>query len=96
MLAVNRVVLPTSQRCSLVCTNSIENMVGTMRSVSRHIKRWRNAGMALRWKAAGMRKRPRASVGESPQTTPGFKGGLIAHAMRHVIANKIESQTDAA
>src|SRR5260221_14459570 len=35
-------------------TNSIENMMGTVRRVCRNVKRWRNAAMALRWTAAGM------------------------------------------
>src|SRR5260370_13343457 len=29
-------------------------MMGTVRRVSRNVKRWRNAVMALRWTAAGM------------------------------------------
>jgi hypothetical protein len=39
--------LPTSLRRSLACTNAIENMMGTVRRVSRNVKRWRNAAMAL-------------------------------------------------
>jgi putative transposase len=29
-------------------------MMGTVRRVSRNVKRWRNAAMAMRWTAAGM------------------------------------------
>jgi hypothetical protein len=29
-------------------------MMGTVRSVCRNVKRWRNAAIALRWTAAGM------------------------------------------
>jgi putative transposase len=29
-------------------------MMGTIRRVTRNVKRWRDAGMALRWVAAGM------------------------------------------
>ena len=36
------------------CTNIAENMMGTVRRVTRNVKRWRDAGMALRWVAAGM------------------------------------------
>src|SRR5208283_2001040 len=54
MLTVNRLALPFKLRRSLACTNSIENMVGTVRRVCRNVKRWRNAAMALRWTAAGM------------------------------------------
>jgi putative transposase len=54
MLTVNRLGLPAQLRRSLACTNSIENMMGTVRRVCRNIKRWRNVAMALRWTAAGM------------------------------------------
>ena len=54
MLTVNRLGLPPQLRRSLACTNAIENMMGTVRRVCRNVKRWRNAGMALRWTAAGM------------------------------------------
>jgi transposase-like protein len=53
MLTVNRLKLPAKLRRSLACTNSIENMMGTVRRVCRNVKRWRNAAMALRWTAAG-------------------------------------------
>ena len=49
MLTVNRLGLPVKLRRSLACTNSIENMMGTVRRVCRNVKRWRNAAMALRW-----------------------------------------------
>ena len=54
MLTVNRLGLPAKLRRSLACTNSIENMTGTVRRVCRNVKRWQNAAMALRWTAAGM------------------------------------------
>jgi hypothetical protein len=54
MLTVNRLGLPVELRRSLVCTNSIENMMGTVRPLCRNVKRWRNAAMALRWAATGM------------------------------------------
>ena len=54
MLTVNRLRLPPELRRSLACTNAIENMQGTIRRVTRNVKRWRDASMALRWAAAGM------------------------------------------
>src|ERR1039458_342306 len=54
ILTVNRLGLPAELRRSLACTNIIENMNGTVRRVCRNVKRWQNAGMALRWTAAGM------------------------------------------
>lgn len=54
ILTVNRLGLPAELRRALACTNAIENMQGTIRRVTRNVKRWRNASMALRWAAAGM------------------------------------------
>jgi len=54
ILCVARMDLPHALRRSLCCTNIIENMNGTIRRVTRNVKRWRHAEMALRWVAAGM------------------------------------------
>jgi transposase-like protein len=54
ILTVIRLGLPRELRRSLACTNAIENALGTVRTVSRNVKRWRNAEMALRWTAAGL------------------------------------------
>ena len=54
ILTVTRLGLPLELRRSLACTNIIENMNGTIRQVSRNVKRWRDGSMALRWTAAGM------------------------------------------
>ena len=54
ILTVTRLGLPDQLRRSLACTNIIENMMGTIRRVSRNVKRWRSASMALRWTAAAM------------------------------------------
>ncbi|PWE75369.1 transposase [Bradyrhizobium sp. SUTN9-2] len=53
ILTVVRLKLKELRR-SLACTNIAENMMGTIRRVTRNVKRWRDAGMALRWVAAGM------------------------------------------
>ncbi len=50
ILTVIRLGLPPQLRHSLACTNAI----GTVRTVQRNVKRWRNAEMALRWTAAGL------------------------------------------
>ena len=62
ILTVNRLGLPTQLRRSLACTNSIENMMGTVRRVCRNVKRWQNADMALRWTAAGMKEATHEAV----------------------------------
>jgi putative transposase len=54
IMCVVRLGLPKELRRSLACTNIIENMNGTIRQVTRNVKRWRDASMALRWTAAGM------------------------------------------
>ena len=54
ILTVVRLKLPKELRRSLACTNIAENMMGTVRRVTRNVKRWRNGKMALRWVAAGM------------------------------------------
>jgi len=46
-LTVNRLGLPVKLRRSLTCTNSIENMMGTVRRVCRNVKRWRNAAIGV-------------------------------------------------
>jgi putative transposase len=54
ILTVSRLGLPTQLRRSLACTNIIENMMGTVRRVTRNVKRWSSSSMALRWTAAAM------------------------------------------
>ena len=53
ILTVIRLGLPHELRRSLACTNIVENALGTVRQVTRNVKRWRHAEMALRWTAAG-------------------------------------------
>src|SRR5687768_15158590 len=67
-------------RRSLACTNIIENMNGTIRQVTRNVKRWRDASMALRWTAAGMmeaRKGFRRLM--AYKQLPTLKAALLAH-----------------
>src|SRR6202035_3158152 len=43
------------QRCQIhKARNIIENMMGTVRRVTRNVKRWSSSSMALRWTAAAM------------------------------------------
>ena len=46
--------LPTSLERTLSTTNSIENLTGTIRRVSRNVKRWRDGTMIRRWVAVGV------------------------------------------
>src|SRR5271167_1395347 len=43
ILTVSRLGLPAELRRSLACTNIIENMMGTVRRVTRNVKRWSSA-----------------------------------------------------
>src|SRR3989304_198052 len=91
MLTVNRLGLPAQLRRSLACTNSIENVMGTVRRVCRNVKRWRNAAMALRWTAAGMLE---AAKGfrrlQAPKQLPILKAALAAHQAKHATKPKLE------
>ncbi len=43
------VKLPKELLSSLACTNIAESMMGTIHRVMSNVKRWRDAGVALRW-----------------------------------------------
>src|SRR5437667_52267 len=96
MLTVNRLGLPVKLRRSLACTNSIENMMGTVRRVCRNVKRWRNAAMALRWTAAGMME---AAKGfrrlKAYKHLPILRAALAAHQTKYV-TQRVEHDADAA
>jgi putative transposase len=97
MLTVNRLGLPAQLRRSLACTNSIENMMGTVRRVCRNVKRWRNAAMALRWTAAGMME---AAKGfrrlQAHKQLPILKAALAAHQSKHTNKQKLEEDLQVA
>jgi putative transposase len=97
MLTVNRLGLPAQLRRSLACTNSIENLMGTVRRVCRNVKRWRNARMALRWTAAGMME---AAKGfrrlKAYKHLPILKAALTAHHATHTTEQKLEDKLKAA
>ncbi len=83
ILTVVRLKLPTELRRSLACTNIAENMMGTIRRVTRNVKRWRNGKMALRWVAAGMIE---AAKGfrklKAHKQLPILRAALVAHQER--------------
>lgn len=56
MLPVARLGLPQQLRRSLACTNIVENMMGTVRRVTRNVKCWRSPTMAMRWAGAAMQE----------------------------------------
>jgi len=85
ILTVSRLGLPDDLRRSLACTNIIENMMGTIRRVSRNVKRWRNASMALRWTAAGMleAKKGFRRINACRQL-PVLRAALLAHQDKYI------------
>jgi putative transposase len=97
ILTVNRLGLPAQLRRSLACTNSIENVMGTVRRVCRNVKRWRNAAMALRWTAAGMLE---AAKGfrrlKAHKQLPTLRAALAAHHAKHTTKEKLEDGLKAA
>ena len=66
ILTVIRLGLPHELRRSLACTNIVENALGTVRQVTRNVKRWRHAEMALRWTAASLLEARKPSVASRP------------------------------
>ena len=95
ILTVVRLKLPMQLRRSLACTNIAENMMGTIRRVTRNVKRWRNGKMALRWVAAGMME---AAKGfrklKAHKQLPILRAALIAHQNR--LAEKLVAPTSRA
>ena len=80
ILCVVRLGLPKDLRRSLACTNIIENMNGTIRQVTRNVKRWRDASMALRWTAAGMMEAKKGFRRlMAYKQLPMLKAALLAH-----------------
>jgi len=53
-LTVWKLELPEALRRFFSTTNAIENVMGTIRRVSRNVKRWRHGAMAKRWAALGL------------------------------------------
>jgi putative transposase len=53
-ITVVKLDLPLALRRSLATTNNIENLVGSIRRVSRNVKRWRGADMIRRWASLGL------------------------------------------
>jgi putative transposase len=84
ILCVVRLGLPKELRRSLACTNIIENMNGTIRQVTRNVKRWRDASMALRGTAAGMMEAKKGFRRlMAYKQLPTLKAALLAHQAAH-------------
>ncbi len=97
ILTVVRTGLPTALRRSLARTNIIENMMGAIRRVCRNVKRWRDAGMALRLPAAAMQE---ANQGfrrlKAYKQLPTLRAALAAHRAKHRSNSDLEQQAKVA
>jgi putative transposase len=92
ILTVIRLGLPTELRRSLACTNIIENMMGTVRRVSRNVKRWRSASMALRWTAAAMQEAKKGFRRlKAYKQLPKLRAALDAYHAK--VSNSVNKQT---
>ena len=83
ILTVSRLGLPIQLRRSLACTNIIENVMGTVRHVTRNVKHWQSGEMALRWTAAAMLEAKKGFRGlKAYKQLPALRTALAAHYER--------------
>ena len=77
-LTVLKLALPELLRKSLATTNAIENLNGTIRRVSRNVKRWKSPSMIRRWTALGV-----VTVEKKFRRIKGYRHmGALVHALR--------------
>jgi transposase-like protein len=97
ILTVTRLGLPSELRQSLACTNIIENMMGTVRRVSRNVKRWQSASMALRWTAAAMHEAKKGFRRlKAYKQLPALRAALAAHYGKEPINYALAQNAEAA
>jgi len=53
-LSVLKFELPASLRAFLLTTNAVDNLIGSVRRVTRNVTRWRSGDMIARWSALGL------------------------------------------
>ena len=77
-LTVLKLALPELLRKSLATTNAIENLNGTIRRVSRNVKRWKSPSMIRRWTALGV-----VTAEKKFHRIKGYRHmGALVHALR--------------
>jgi putative transposase len=97
ILTVTRLGLPSELRRSLACTNIIENVMGTVRRVSRNVKRWQSASMALRWTAAAMHEAKKGFRRlKAYKQLPALRAALAAHYAKEPNNNPLAQNAQAA
>ena len=97
ILTVTRLGLPSQLRRSLACTNIIENVMGTIRRVSRNVKRWQSASMALRWTAAAINEAKKGFRRlKAYKQLPALKVALAAHYAKETNNSALAHNAEAA
>ena len=77
-LTVLKLALPELLRRSLATTNAIENLNGTIRRVSRNVKRWKSPSMIRRWTALGV-----VTAEKKFRRIKGYRNmGALVHALK--------------
>jgi transposase-like protein len=71
---------------TLATTNPIENLQGTLKRVSRNVKRWQHGGMALRWAVTGLL--------EARKTFRRVKGHRDLPALLSALEARVGSKSD--
>jgi len=78
VLTIKGLGLPLALEKTLSTTNPIENLNGSIRDVSRRVKRWRSGSMVKRWVATGVLEAERGF-----HRVKGFKGmPILIEALR--------------
>ena len=84
-------------RRSLACTNIIENMMGTVRRVTRNVKRWSSPSMALRWTAAAMHEAKKGFRRlKAFRQLPALRAALAAHYEKETNSHAVAQNAKAA
>jgi len=90
-LTVLKLDLPASLRGFLLTTNAVENLIGSVRRVTRNVTRWRSGDMIARWSALGA-----FHAEQNFRRVRGYRYlPLLARALRHDVA-KIAHSKEAA
>ena len=77
---MSRLGLPAELRRSMACTNIIVNMMGTVRRVTRNVKRWSSSSMGLRWIAAAVNEAKKGFRSlKAYRQLPALRLALAAH-----------------
>src|SRR5271156_4219205 len=97
LTVVARLGLPAELRRSLACTNIIENLMGTVRRVTRNVKRWSSPSMALRWTAAAMHEAKKGFRRlKAFKQLPTLRAALAAHYEKETNSHAVAQNAKAA